>query len=67
MVSKHLRYLTKGEYVKFKNFEREIKLPCMIYVDFESILVPEDNERQNPNESYTNKSKNMLIVVAVIN
>ena len=27
----------------------------MIYVDFESILVPEDNRNQNINESYTNK------------
>ena len=27
----------------------------MIYADFESILVPEDNGQQNPIESYTNK------------
>ena len=27
----------------------------MIYVDFESIIVPEDNVKQNSNESYTNK------------
>ena len=27
----------------------------MIYADFESILVPEDKRKQNPNESYTNK------------
>ena len=27
----------------------------MIYADFENILVPEDNGKQNPNESYTNK------------
>ena len=27
----------------------------MIYEDFESILVPEDNGKQNPVESYTNK------------
>ena len=27
----------------------------MTYADFESILVPEDNEEQNPNVSYTNK------------
>ena len=45
----------KGEYVKFKHFERKIKSPFIIYEDFESILVPEDNEKQNPNESYTNK------------
>ena len=33
----------KGDYVKFKNFKRQKKLPFMIYADFESILVPEDN------------------------
>ena len=27
----------------------------MIYSDFESILVPEDNGQQNPEASYTNK------------
>ena len=27
----------------------------MIYADFESILVPENNGKQNPNESYNNK------------
>ena len=27
----------------------------MIYADLESILVPEDNGKQDPNESYTNK------------
>ena len=26
----------------------------MTYADFESILVPEDNGNQNPNEFYTN-------------
>ena len=27
----------------------------MIYADFESILVPEDHEKQNPKEFYTNE------------
>ena len=45
----------KGQYVKFKNFKRKIKSPFMIYADFESILVPEDNVKQNPNQSYTSK------------
>ena len=27
----------------------------MIYADFESILVPEDNRKQNPDGTYTNK------------
>ena len=44
----------KGEYVKFKNFERKIKSSFMIYADFESTLVLEDNEKQNP---YTKKYK----------
>ena len=38
-----------------KVFGREIKSPFMIYADFESILVSEDNGRQNWNGSYTNK------------
>ena len=45
----------KGEYIKFKNYERKLKSPLMIYADFESILVPAHNGKQNPNESYTNK------------
>ena len=45
----------KGQYVKFKKFERIIKSLFMIYADCESILVPEDNGKQNPNESYTFK------------
>ena len=45
----------KGEYIKFKNYDRKIKSPFIIYVDFESILVPEDNGKQNPEQSYTNK------------
>ena len=35
--------------------ERKIKSSFFIYADFESILVLEDNEKQNPKESNTNK------------
>ena len=45
----------KGEFVKFKNYERKIKSPFVIYADFESILVAESNRKQNPARSYTNK------------
>ena len=45
----------KDEYVKFKNFERNIKSPFMTHADYESIVVPAENEKQNINESYTNK------------
>ena len=31
-----------SEYVRFKNYEREIKSPFMIYAVFEQILVAED-------------------------
>ena len=44
-----------GEYVKLKNYDRKIKSPFMIYADFESILVPEDNGKQNTKESYASK------------
>ena len=32
----------------------------MIYANFESILVPENNRKQNPNEYYTNKYRNYV-------
>ena len=34
---------TKGEYFRFKNYERKIKSAFMIYPDLKSILVSEDN------------------------
>ena len=43
----------KDEYNQFKKFERKIKSPFMIHADFESILMLDDNGKQNPNESYT--------------
>ena len=45
----------KVEYVRFRNYERKTKLLFIIYADFESILVPQDNGRQNPDEYYMNK------------
>ena len=54
MLNKWLRCL-KGEYVRFKNYERKIKSPFLIDADFEIILVSEDNGKQNPEEPYTNK------------
>ena len=35
--------------------EGQIKSPFIIYEDFESILVPENNGKKNPNETYTDK------------
>ena len=45
----------KGEYVRFKNYEGKIELPFIIYADFESILLPEDNWKLNPDDSHTNQ------------
>ena len=45
----------KGEYVKFKNYGRKIKSPFIIYAGFESILVSEDNGKQNLEESSKTK------------
>ena len=41
-------------YVIFKHFKRKIRSPFLIYADFESFLVPEADEKQNTDESYTN-------------
>ena len=49
----------KGENVKFKTYERKINSPFIIYTDFESTLMPEDDGKQN--------IKNILLVVLVIN
>ena len=51
----------KGEYVKLKNFERKIKSPFLTYADFESILMPKDNGKENPNESYTNEYQKHVV------
>ena len=59
--------LKKGEYVKFKNFEWKIKSKFMIYADFESTLVPEDNGMQNQRVLKLTNIKNMLLVVMAIN
>ena len=55
---KTIKMPKKGEYARFKNFERKIKSPSMIYADLENILVPKDNVKQKPNESYSNKYEN---------
>ena len=47
---KKVKMRKKGDYVRFKNCERNIKAIFMIYIEFESILVPCD-----PREPYTKK------------
>ena len=45
----------KGEYVRFKNYETKVKSSFVIYTDFQIILVPEDNGKQSPDESFAKK------------
>ena len=51
----------KYEYIRFKNYKRKIKLLFMIYADFESIIVPKDNGKQNPRECYTSKYQKLVL------
>ena len=44
-----------------------MKSSFIIYADFESILVPQNNGKQNPNESFTNKYQKHVVAVIVIN
>ena len=48
----------KGETVKFKNYTRKTKLPFVIYADFESILIAENNAKESPDESHKNRYQN---------
>ena len=51
----------KDEFVKFKNYEGKIKSSFIIHADFERILVPENNEKHNPEESYASKYKKHIV------
>ena len=55
-----IKMAQKVEYIKFKNFGRKIKSSFMIYVDFESILVPDYSGKQNLNQFYINKYQNRI-------
>ena len=50
----------KGEFLKFKNYERKIKSPFIIYANFESILMPEKIEKQSLIQT---DIKNILLAV----
>ena len=57
-VKEMIKIAKKCEIVNFKNYTTKIKSPFMIYTDFESILVAENDGSRNPDESYTNKYQN---------
>ena len=43
--------MPKNKHVKFKNYERKIKLPFIVCADFESILVSEHNVKAKPKKA----------------
>ena len=53
-----IKMAKKYGFVKFQNWTRKIKSQFMIYANFERILLPKNNEKKNPNKSYSNKNKN---------
>ena len=57
----------KIDYVQFKNYEKKLKSQFISYANFESILVPEDNGKRNPEGSYTKYIKNILVEAMAIN
>ena len=57
----------KGKYVQFKNYERKMKSPFMIYVDFESSLVQEKMKYKIQKSFMRMNIKNILLVVMAMN
>ena len=45
---------------------KKVNSSFMGYADFESILVAEDNRKQNSKESYANKYQKMLLPIMTI-
>ena len=55
MANEQILCLKKANEIKLKNYEKKTKSLFMIYADFESNLLPEDNGKKNSEESCTNK------------
>ena len=56
----------KGEFGRFKNYEKKLKLLFMIYEDVDSILVPEDNRSKFYMNLIPANIKNKLFDTVVI-
>ena len=46
-----------GSNVSYKDFNKSIKHPFVIYADFESILEKIDTASPNPDQSYTSRKR----------
>ena len=64
-LKKHMKYCEKNEAVniempedstiKFQNFNRSMRVPFIVYADFESLIKPIKSFVLNPEKSYTKK------------
>lgn len=53
----------EGETIKFKDFNRSMKVPFVVYADFECMLTPvESNNSDQVKMSYTKSTKNMKLL-----
>ena len=59
--------LKKGENVKFRNYEREIKSTIIIHANFESILVLENNGKKIQKILMRTNIKSIFFAVVTIN
>ena len=50
-----IRFKSGEDKIKFKNYDRQVLHPFVIYADFESTLQNIHTCRSNPDESYTNQ------------
>ena len=60
MANKELQCLKKVNMLNSK-IMKEMNLLVIIYADFESILVPQNNGKQNPDESYRSKYQKHIV------
>ncbi|PFX12742.1 hypothetical protein AWC38_SpisGene23254 [Stylophora pistillata] len=47
----------EGTYLSFKNHQKKMDMPFVIYADFESLIKPLDTVQPNPKECYTEKKQ----------
>ena len=55
MASRRLKWIKKVKLLNSKNYKRKIKLSFIIYANFESFLIPENNGEKTPDDPYSNE------------
>ncbi|XP_022800154.1 uncharacterized protein LOC111338012 [Stylophora pistillata] len=47
----------EGTYLSFKNYQKQMNMPFVIYADFESLIKPLDTVQADPKECYTERKQ----------